>query len=338
MMRANTFDSRRDFAGAPTSAFIGQCGVSSGAFPRGPTNSLPMTFVASPDTDSGPFGHSGVARRRLPRPRWFVGFVAATALASTASLVDPMHVRYYETAIGEHRTIACQDSSITLNTQSRIAIQCARNLLRVNLLRGEASFRVTHDPSRSVTVLAGEAQVDDIGTTFSVRRLDDRTVVTVIDGSVQLSALEPVPHGPSLTDAGLRQTPRAVADMPVWSGERAAVVNTGSRLIVGSQPVSRSQIRGALSWENGELAFDGETLADIVEEVNRYNSTRIEIADAPLRLKRLSLELKTTDLDGFAHALERAGVQASRVSHMGSPDLMVLEATPALPEVGSSRY
>ena len=112
--------------------------------------------------------------------------------------------------------------------------------------------------------------------------------------------------------------------MPVWAGERAAVVNTGSKLIVGPQTITRSQIRGALTWEEGELAFESETLADIVEEVNRYNSTRIEIADPALRLKRLSLTFKATDLDNFTYALERAGVHAIRVAHMSSPDVIVL--------------
>jgi transmembrane sensor len=329
MMRAKTFDPRGKLVSAPTGSFIGQPRVLRMASPPSLTRSSPMTFVATPDINDPPFEHSDVTRRRRahprwPRPRWFVGFAAATALASSAGFVDPMHVRYYETAVGEHRTIVCQRSSITLNTQSQIAIQCTRNLVRVRLLRGEASFRVPHDASRFLTVLAGDAQVDDIGTIFSVRRLDDRSIVTVIEGSVELSALEPVPSGPSLPGAGLRQLPRAVADMPVWAGERAAVVNTGSKLIVGPQVVTRSQIRGALTWEEGELAFESETLADIVEEVNRYNRTKIEIADPTLRHKRLSLAFKATDLDNFTYELERAGVHAIRVSHMRSPNVIVL--------------
>src|SRR6266481_802245 len=83
--------------------------------------------------------------RRAPYVRLACTLVAAGALAGSASLFNPMNARYYETAAGQHRTIKCSNSSITLQTQSRIAIQCTRNLLRVSLLSGEASFRTAQD-------------------------------------------------------------------------------------------------------------------------------------------------------------------------------------------------
>src|SRR3982074_1729665 len=115
--------------------------------------------------------------------------VAAVALATSAAWLDPMRARYYETAAGQYQTINCSNSSITLSAQSRIAVQCTRGLVRVRLLRGEASFRTTQDPSRSTLVLAGDAQVHDFGSRFSVRRSADRTTVTVVEGFVELSVL-----------------------------------------------------------------------------------------------------------------------------------------------------
>jgi len=168
-------------------------------------------------------------RRRVPYVRLTCTLAAAGVLASSAILINPMHARYYETAAGEHRTIQCSSGSITLNTRSRIAIQCTRNLLRVSLLSGEASFRTAQDPSMSVLVLAGDTRVDDFGSAFSVRRGADRTTVTVSEGLVELSVID-----------SAQQSRQTVSEMPVRAGESATVTNRGPRLMLGSHRIGHS--------------------------------------------------------------------------------------------------
>jgi ferric-dicitrate binding protein FerR (iron transport regulator) len=151
-----------------------------------------------------------------------------------------MHARYYETAAGQHQTINCSNSSITLNTQSRIAIQCTRGLLRVRLLSGEASFRTTQDPSRSAVVLAGDTQVHDFGSVFSVRRGADRTTVTVAEGLVELSVVDAGQRGTLPWNGGGAAAPqprRTVDEMPVWAGESATVMKPGSEQALGSRRI-----------------------------------------------------------------------------------------------------
>jgi transmembrane sensor len=177
---------------------------------------------------------------RAPRVRPVCLLVAAVALASTAIWLDPMHARYYETAVGQHRTLSCSDSSVTLNPQSRIAIQCTRSLLRVRLLRGEVSFQTAQDPSRSALVLAGDTQVHDFGSIFSVQRSADRTTVTVVEGLVELSITDPEQRGSMPRDGGdgtAQQPRRTVDEVPVWAGERATVMNPGSAQAPGSSRI-----------------------------------------------------------------------------------------------------
>jgi ferric-dicitrate binding protein FerR (iron transport regulator) len=177
---------------------------------------------------------------RIPYARAVCMLVAAVAVASSAIVVDPMHVRYYATAAGQHRTINCSNSSITLEAQSRIAIQCTRSLLRVRLLHGEASFRTAPDPSKSALVLAGDAQVYDFGSTFSVRQSADRTTVTVVEGFVELSVVDSGQRGLAARDGGggTTQHPRRTVDQkPVWAGERATVMNAGAELESGSRRI-----------------------------------------------------------------------------------------------------
>src|ERR1700730_9464439 len=161
-------------------------------------------------------------RARPPHVRAVCMLIAAVALVTSAIWLDPMRARYYETAAGQYQTINCSNSSITLSAQSRIAIQCTRGLVRVRLLRGEASFRTKQDASRSTLVLAGDAQVYDFGSRFSVRRSADRTTVTVVEGFVELS---------------VQQLQRMVDEKPIWAGERATVMNAGSEPVFGPRRI-----------------------------------------------------------------------------------------------------
>ena len=167
------------------------------------------TFVETKPADR----HYLTRGTRTLRVRAVCMLIATIALAISAVLLDPMYARYYETAADQHRTINCSNSSITLDTQTMITIQCTRSVLRVHLLRGEALLRTTEDPSKSAVVLAGDTQVYDFGSVFSVRRSADRTTVTVVEGLVELD------------------------EMPVRGGERATVMNADSEQVLGSRRI-----------------------------------------------------------------------------------------------------
>jgi ferric-dicitrate binding protein FerR (iron transport regulator) len=192
-------------------------------------------LAAAIGADRMPNRHYGTADRRVPRIRWLWALAAVGAVGISASAVDPMRAHTYETALGEHRTIGCGNNLITLDTRSRVAIQCARNLLRASVLRGGASFRVAHDYSSAAIVLAGDARVEGIGTAFAVLRDADRSVVTVAEGSVTLSALDSSRRAAASPDGGPGRSPtpaRTIDEMTLRSGERAAVVSRGSQVFL----------------------------------------------------------------------------------------------------------
>jgi len=140
---------------------------------------------------------------------------ATVALAICATFVDPMPTQYYKTGSGERRTIDCANSSITLDTQSWMSVQCTRNLLRVRLFSGGASFRIGQDPSKSTLVRAGDAEIYDTGSVFAVERNQQRTTIKVVEGLVQMSVTDPGPLG---------------AAQLVWEGERATVFDSDTEV------------------------------------------------------------------------------------------------------------
>src|SRR6185369_14177290 len=62
----------------------------------------------------------------------------------------------------------------------------------VDLLEGQALFRVAHNTARPFVVHSGTTSVVAVGTQFDVYKKQAATVVTVIDGKVEVLAGAPV--------------------------------------------------------------------------------------------------------------------------------------------------
>jgi transmembrane sensor len=113
---------------------------------------------------------------RATRPKWRVAVwqigLAASAVAvgliAWLFLSRPAIIEY-STAVGEQRTVSLADGSTALlNTDSRVQTQFSRHLRRITLIRGEALFSVSHDPSRPFEVHALQGVTTAVGTQFDV--------------------------------------------------------------------------------------------------------------------------------------------------------------------------
>lgn len=91
------------------------------------------------------------------------------------------------TQAGERRELSLPDgSAMTIAPNSRLLIAFSRSDRLILLERGQVLFRVAKDPKRPFVVDTGGARTHDIGTTFSVERGQEGTVVTVIEGRVDV--------------------------------------------------------------------------------------------------------------------------------------------------------
>jgi transmembrane sensor len=81
------------------------------------------------------------------------------------------------------RTDTLPDGSrVTLNKYSSLVLRGKGS--RIARLTGEAFFQVVHKPDRPFTVEVGSATIQDVGTSFNVRSLNDATEVIVEDGAI----------------------------------------------------------------------------------------------------------------------------------------------------------
>jgi transmembrane sensor len=110
-------------------------------------------------------------RKRPLRFAW--GAAAATLILAIGGLtVWTQRLKdTYATDIGEQRTLSLQDgSSVVLNATSRVRVRISENGRHIDLLEGQAIFRVARDPTRPFIVHSGATAVRAVGTQFEVYR------------------------------------------------------------------------------------------------------------------------------------------------------------------------
>ncbi|OYW83456.1 MAG: iron dicitrate transport regulator FecR [Asticcacaulis sp. 32-58-5] len=230
-----------------------------------------------------------LSRRRLFAAAGGFGLVAASVLAVVGQ-------RTHETMThtGEIRRLPMSDGSIAaMNTESRLRIDMAEAERRIELVKGEAWFKVAKNKDRPFIVAAGTARVKAVGTAFSVKRLEDGVEVLVTEGTVM-----------------------------AWSTQdgdaRAVTLNAGDRTLISDhKPVeirhAPDDIDDDLAWREGQIALNGKSLSEVAGEFNRYNRIKIVIQDDTLAKERLIGRLSANDPEAFSSAIVQAyGVEVSR--------------------------
>jgi transmembrane sensor len=273
------------------------------------------------------------------RIRWVGGALAASALLAICAwqaaplLRVPMHaqqtaekepsnreaqelIRDASTEIGGRSILLLADGSkVTLNTASAVHADLSGRERRVTLIRGEAFFNVAKDASRPFMVSAGKHQVIAVGTAFDVRLQDAQVKVTLVEGKVRVVRTADLSSLPTITGQPSPQT--------------AVMLEAGTTLVTrddGANRIERLDTERATSWRSGKLVFDGERLADVVAEMNRYSREQLEIADPALKERKVSGVFEPTGGAGFAKALEAYGI--ARTARQ-TPTAIVLESPPS---------
>ena len=137
---------------------------------------------------------------------------------------------------------------VYLNTATRIVIHYDRFTRRVELETGEALFDVAKATDRPFIVSAGDRQVTALGTSFLVRRDDQRLAVTLVEGRVRVNQKFTLTPGERLT------------------------LTPGGAARLGEPPLDK-----ATAWRRGQVVLDDTPLAVAVAEMNRYSPIQLEI-------------------------------------------------------------
>jgi transmembrane sensor len=234
-----------------------------------------------PDFDPAAFVPPQSRRRVLQAG----GAIAAIALVGAGGAWQMLrHRGRFSTGKGETKVVALKDGSVvTLNTASEILVNYSDELRSVELIHGEALFDVAKNKARPFVVGAGDTNVRVVGTSFTVRRFEAAPVqVLVREGIVEVFTPRARP---------LRISANTLAVAPLGDADIAA------------RPVPAAQLHRAMAWREGQIAFEGETLAQAAVEFSRYSDTRIVIDDPALAKEEIAGLFKATDPVGFAQTI-----------------------------------
>jgi transmembrane sensor len=203
----------------------------------------------------------------------------------------------YETRTGEQRSLTLADgSTVDLNSQSRIRVRYSDDERRIELLEGQALFRVTRNPARPFIVGAGGTEVRAVGTQFDVYRKTSGTVVTVLEGKVAVGRV-------SADDGGEEKTSGNATVSSQGRDRHEVFLAAGEQLTVRAEMVDEgvmqsprlADIEAATAWTQKRLVFEDTPLIDVAEEFNRYNVRRLVIADEGLGNMGVSGLYSSTD-------------------------------------------
>jgi len=186
----------------------------------------------------------------------------------------------YITGLGEQRTIRLKDGSIVdLNTQTEIKIDFSTRARTIQLIRGEAAFRVAHESNRPFRVFSDAAIVQAVGTEFTVYRHDGITRIAVLAGRVKVSSAERASDTPSFA-AGSVADPQSAQLLN--SGDEINISFSG-RLVKTSNP----DVTEAAAWRQRRLSFDNKPLSAVVAEFRRYSDFTITLEGESLKQRRI---------------------------------------------------
>lgn len=236
----------------------------------------PLREAAAPELAAAR-AYLGRAQRR--RKSFRPGLALAASLLLLAG-VAPMGRIWldngvYRTAKGEQAHIVLGDGTrIDINTDSELRVAYGWSRREVILERGEALFTVTHDAEKPFEVQAADGRIRDIGTQFNVYRLEDRVMVTVLEGEV--SVLSGAGPASQRLQPGMQLTYSGSGDMNV---------------------AAAADLDGATAWRENRLVFKGRELGVVLTQLGRYHDVDLSLGNPQLRHLKVSGSFPTGNLD-----------------------------------------
>lgn len=223
--------------------------------------------------------------------RFAIPLLAAASLALAVVFEKPI-VNYvmqtpdrtYSTDVGGRTLLTFADhTQIELDTDTAVRFRITGEERTVWLEKGEAWFHVAHNAANPFSVIVGKHRVTDLGTEFVVRRGAEGMEVALLNGRATLST----------------------------EGAQTATLTPGDDAV--ATPVSMSivrrtpqQLADELAWRRGMLVFRNAKLSDVVREFNRYNTTKLVIADPSIAGDKITADIKTDDYESLLRLSEAA--------------------------------
>lgn len=204
--------------------------------------------------------------------------VGLLGLSGVQRMVEP--TLRFETSVGHTLSTRLADGSqIELNGDSALTVTIHDDRRSLVLERGQGYFDVAQDARRPLTIRAGDAVIDVVGTAFDLDITDNQVSLAVYRGRV---------------DFYTRGDP--LSRQAAGAGQRLHLAGAQIRRDADFDP-------NGGDWRNGWLETDDITLADLVLHMNRLSTQKIEIAEPRLRNLLVAGRLRIGEPDQLLNKL-----------------------------------
>ncbi len=195
--------------------------------------------------------------------------------------------QHHETKVGEKQELVLDDgSTLILNTNTNITVTFNRDQRLVKLNRGEVYFDIETDQNRPFDVLTSSGSVRVVGTQFSVFDTKQDVIVTVVEGKVSLSNdLDPTDSFHSI--------------ITLTENQRLSLDQASAKL----DPY-HINAKSKTSWVKNKLVYQGETLKEVVLDINRYYQSQLVLGEKALSNKEVVAVLQLNDFSSTLNALK----------------------------------
>jgi transmembrane sensor len=221
------------------------------------------------------------APKTLSRRGMVAGGLTATAAAAGYLVVRPPLDLWpsfaeltadYRTGTGEQRRVTLADAvSLDLNTQTSVVIRSqAAEAARIELVSGELAVSADTTGS-SLTVVAAGGRVVAAKANFNLRCNGSEVRVSCLKGDLEVT--------------------QSNIALPLTAGRQIDYGRQGIGTVAAVNPES------VTAWQRGILIFDATTVAEVIEEVNRYRPGRIVLMNRDLGQCLLSARLRIAEAD-----------------------------------------
>lgn len=211
-------------------------------------------------------------RRTGRRTRYWRGTLLLAGLAACLTLALPSISLYWQadhrTGVGETAQVTLRDGSIVhLGADSAVRVVDDSDVRRVDLLKGEAFFDVSPDPSRPFQVKAAQWTTTVLGTAFDVSLIPRAAIVAVEHGSVLVN------------DTGEGSS----VEKRLEAGDWVRVEPERGVAAQGHGEPSQVAI-----WRQGRLVVKSRPIGEVIGELERYHRGVIVVTDANLKARLVS--------------------------------------------------
>ena len=242
------------------------------------------------------------------------------------------------TNMGEHQSHTMPDGSILwLNSSTAIKVNYTETFRRIKLMTGEAHFEVAKDAKRPFEVYVNDRLVRAIGTAFSVHKLNNNIEVIVSEGVVELAVIDDmlvvIPDDVKavkvVDDLNNKKSekrnniPNSLDNKPTNIKKLLGKLSAGQRISIPIEieninevvELDSSEITRSLSWRQGKLVFAGESLEDVIEEITRHTTVKIDVLDPQLKSMRIGGQFQLGETDTLFYVLESGfGIKVNKLN------------------------